>query len=122
MAGATATTPTGAPSGRNQRPAIASPLGAGMLTSSVITCRRLSTRASVGRMTTLAFIVRPSVPPARIIPLARAVEAAGIEELWLWEDCFQSGGIAAAAAVLAATERVRVGIGVMPTPLRNVAL
>lgn len=73
-------------------------------------------------MTTLACIIRPSVPPSRMIPLARAVEAAGIEEVWLWEDCFQSGGIAAASAVLAATERVRVGIGVMPTPLRNVAL
>lgn len=73
-------------------------------------------------MTTLACIIRPSTPPSRIVPLARAVEAAGIEEIWLWEDCFQSGGISAASAILAATERVRVGIGVMPTPLRNVAL
>ncbi|WP_189668665.1 LLM class flavin-dependent oxidoreductase [Promicromonospora soli] len=73
-------------------------------------------------MTTLACIIRPSTPPSRLIPLARAVEAAGIEEIWLWEDCFQSGGISAASAILAATERARVGIGVMPTPLRNVAL
>ncbi|MFC8799959.1 LLM class flavin-dependent oxidoreductase [Promicromonospora sp. NPDC057138] len=73
-------------------------------------------------MTTLACIIRPSIPPSRIVPLARAVEAAGIKEIWLWEDCFQSGGISAASAILAATERVRVGIGVMPTPLRNVAL
>lgn len=73
-------------------------------------------------MTTLACIIRPSTPPSRIIPLARAVEAAGIEEIWLWEDCFQTGGISAASAILSATDRVRVGIGVMPTPLRNVAL
>src|SRR5690606_37425805 len=73
-------------------------------------------------MTTLACIIRPSVPPARVVPLARAVEAAGIDEIWLWEDCFQTGGISAATAVLAATEHVRVGLGVMPTPLRNVAL
>ncbi len=73
-------------------------------------------------MTTLACIIRPSTPPSRLIPLARSVEAAGIEEIWLWEDCFQSGGISAASAILAATERVRVGIGVMPTPLRNVAI
>jgi len=73
-------------------------------------------------MTTLACIIRPSTPPSRIISLARAVEAAGIEEIWLWEDCFQTGGISAASAILAATDRVRVGIGVMPTPLRNVAL
>jgi alkanesulfonate monooxygenase SsuD/methylene tetrahydromethanopterin reductase-like flavin-dependent oxidoreductase (luciferase family) len=73
-------------------------------------------------MTTLACIIRPSTPPSRIIPLARAVEAAGIEEIWLWEDCFQTGGISAAGAILSATDHVRVGIGVMPTPLRNVAL
>lgn len=73
-------------------------------------------------MTTLACIIRPSTPPSRIIALARAVEAAGIEEIWLWEDCFQTGGISAASAILSATDRVRVGIGVMPTPLRNVAL
>lgn len=73
-------------------------------------------------MTTLACIIRPSTQPSRIVPLARAVEAAGIEEIWLWEDCFQTGGISTASAILSATERVRVGIGVMPTPLRNVAL
>jgi alkanesulfonate monooxygenase SsuD/methylene tetrahydromethanopterin reductase-like flavin-dependent oxidoreductase (luciferase family) len=73
-------------------------------------------------MTTLACIIRPSILPSRIIPLARAVEAAGIKEIWLWEDCFQTGGISAASAILSATDHVRVGIGVMPTPLRNVAL
>lgn len=73
-------------------------------------------------MTTLAYIIRPSTRPSRVVPLARAVEAAGIEEIWLWEDCFQTGGISTASAILAATDRVRVGIGVMPTPLRNVAL
>ncbi|MGI5189052.1 LLM class flavin-dependent oxidoreductase [Promicromonospora sp. CA-289599] len=73
-------------------------------------------------MTTLACIIRPSTPPSRIVPLARAVESAGIEEIWLWEDCFQTGGISAASAILSATDHVRVGIGVMPTPLRNVAL
>jgi alkanesulfonate monooxygenase SsuD/methylene tetrahydromethanopterin reductase-like flavin-dependent oxidoreductase (luciferase family) len=73
-------------------------------------------------MTSLACIIRPSTPPSRIIPLARAVEVAGIDEIWLWEDCFQTGGISTASAILSATHRVRVGIGVLPTPLRNVAL
>lgn len=73
-------------------------------------------------MTTLACIIRPSTPPSRIIPLARAIEAAGIPEIWLWEDCFQTGGLSTASAILSTTDRVRVGIGVMPTPLRNVAL
>lgn len=73
-------------------------------------------------MTTLACIIRPSTPPSRIIPLARAIEAAGVPEIWLWEDCFQTGGLSTASAILSTTDRVRVGIGVMPTPLRNVAL
>ncbi len=56
------------------------------------------------------------------MPVARAAEQAGVDELWLWEDCFGQSGTSTAAAVLAATERIRVGIGLMPVPLRNVAL
>jgi alkanesulfonate monooxygenase SsuD/methylene tetrahydromethanopterin reductase-like flavin-dependent oxidoreductase (luciferase family) len=73
-------------------------------------------------MTTLAAICRPSVPPERLRDLARAAEGCGLEELWLWEDCFWGGAASATAAVLAWTERLRVGIGVLPVPLRNVAL
>ena len=73
-------------------------------------------------MTSLGCIFRPQVPPDRLLPFARAADAAGLEEVWLWEDCFSESGIAAAGAVLGATERVSVGIGVLPVPLRNVAL
>ena len=45
-----------------------------------------------------------------------------MDELWLWEDCFDHGGIATAAAALAWTNRLQVGIGVLPVPLRNPAL
>ncbi|MFD0517832.1 LLM class flavin-dependent oxidoreductase [Paractinoplanes durhamensis] len=54
--------------------------------------------------------------------IARAADSAGLDELWLWEDCFLSGGVAAAAAALAWTENLKVGIGIMPVPFRNVAL
>jgi alkanesulfonate monooxygenase SsuD/methylene tetrahydromethanopterin reductase-like flavin-dependent oxidoreductase (luciferase family) len=54
--------------------------------------------------------------------MARTAEDAGLEELWLWEDCFLEGGVSAAAAALAWTERVRVGVGLLPVPLRNVAV
>lgn len=73
-------------------------------------------------MTTLAAICRPEVPPERLRDLARAADDSGLDELWLWEDCFWGGAASAAAAVLAWTQRLRVGIGVLPVPLRNVAL
>jgi 5,10-methylenetetrahydromethanopterin reductase len=54
--------------------------------------------------------------------LARRAEAARFDEVWVVEDCFYAGAIATAGAVLAATETITVGIGVLPTVLRNPAL
>jgi alkanesulfonate monooxygenase SsuD/methylene tetrahydromethanopterin reductase-like flavin-dependent oxidoreductase (luciferase family) len=51
-----------------------------------------------------------------------AAEAAALEELWLWEDCFLTSGIATAAAALAWSSNLHVSVGVLPVPLRNVAL
>jgi alkanesulfonate monooxygenase SsuD/methylene tetrahydromethanopterin reductase-like flavin-dependent oxidoreductase (luciferase family) len=71
--------------------------------------------------TSLGVIFRPDFPPHHLRRIATAAEAAGVDELWLWEDCFQQGGIAQVAVALAATERLNVGIGLIPAPLRNVA-
>ncbi|HXV93384.1 MAG TPA: LLM class flavin-dependent oxidoreductase [Pseudonocardia sp.] len=73
-------------------------------------------------MTTLGTVFLPQLPPERLRDVAAAAEDAGLEELWLWEDCFLESGIASAAAVLAWTDRLRVGVGLLPVPLRNVAL
>jgi alkanesulfonate monooxygenase SsuD/methylene tetrahydromethanopterin reductase-like flavin-dependent oxidoreductase (luciferase family) len=73
-------------------------------------------------MTTLGAVFRPQLPPERLRSIARLADDVGLEELWLWEDCFREGGISAAAAALAWTERVRVGVGLLPVPLRNVAI
>jgi alkanesulfonate monooxygenase SsuD/methylene tetrahydromethanopterin reductase-like flavin-dependent oxidoreductase (luciferase family) len=54
--------------------------------------------------------------------MARTADESGLEELWLWEDCFLSGGVSAAAAALAWTDNVKIGIGIMPVPFRNVAI
>jgi 5,10-methylenetetrahydromethanopterin reductase len=69
----------------------------------------------------LGLVARPEHPPEALPGLARAVEDAGFDELWLWEDCFFAGGIAATATALAATSRVKVGLGIMPAPVRNPA-
>ncbi|MGW4945484.1 LLM class flavin-dependent oxidoreductase [Actinoplanes sp. NPDC004185] len=73
-------------------------------------------------MTGLGAIFLPSNPPEQLRSIACAADEAGLEQLWLWEDCFLNSGIAAAAAALAWTTRLRVGIGILPAPLRNVAL
>jgi len=71
---------------------------------------------------TLAAIFTPDQPPERLGAVASAADAAGLAQLWIWEDCFKESGIATATAILAATRQVTVGIGLLPVPLRNVAL
>jgi 5,10-methylenetetrahydromethanopterin reductase len=62
------------------------------------------------------------VAPERLPAFARRAEELGYAELWLVEDCFFAGAIAPAAAALAATGSLRVGLGVLPAVLRNAAL
>ncbi|ROR91884.1 LLM class flavin-dependent oxidoreductase [Nocardioides aurantiacus] len=73
--------------------------------------------------TTTGVVFRPQSPPERLREVVEAADAAeAVDELWLWEDCFLEGGLTAAAAALAWSSRVRVGIGLLPVPLRNPAL
>jgi 5,10-methylenetetrahydromethanopterin reductase len=61
--------------------------------------------------------------PIRELPdLARRAEALGLDELWMAEDCFLHSGPAAAAAALSVTERLSVGIGLLPVAVRNPAI
>ncbi|GAB3402961.1 LLM class flavin-dependent oxidoreductase [Flindersiella endophytica] len=64
----------------------------------------------------------PTLAPERLPAIARAVEESGLDELWVWEDCFKESGVAAAAVALSVTSRIRVGIGLLPAPLRAVSL
>src|SRR5262249_4914236 len=64
---------------------------------------------------------KPDRPITELPRVAREAEELGYDELWLWEDCFLTGGIAASAIALAATERIIVGLGIMPAVFRNVA-
>ncbi|GAA5207738.1 LLM class flavin-dependent oxidoreductase [Microbacterium kyungheense] len=50
-----------------------------------------------------------------------AAERAGVPELWIWEDCFRQSAFATVGAALAWTQALRIGVGIAPMPLRNVA-
>ena len=61
-------------------------------------------------------------PAAAVADYARRVEAAGLDQLWLIEDCFYTAGISLAATALASTERIGVGLGIMPAVARAVPI
>ena len=70
----------------------------------------------------VGVVFRPQLPPERLREFVMSAEAAGLDDVWLWEDCFAEGGLASAAAALPWTNSVRIGLGLMPVPLRNPAL
>ena len=61
------------------------------------------------------------LPAHQVLDYARTAERLGFDELWVVEDLGFRGGFTQAAAVLAATERIDVGIGILPAASRNVA-
>ncbi|WP_329409525.1 LLM class flavin-dependent oxidoreductase [Streptomyces sp. NBC_00704] len=60
--------------------------------------------------------------PEGLPGFARRAEALGVDDLWVVEDLGWNGGVSAAAVALGATERLTVGIGIAPAPLRSPAL
>lgn len=61
------------------------------------------------------------LPAHQVLGFARAAERHGFQELWVVEDLGFRGGIAQAGAVLASTERIIVGMGILPAGARNAA-
>jgi alkanesulfonate monooxygenase SsuD/methylene tetrahydromethanopterin reductase-like flavin-dependent oxidoreductase (luciferase family) len=70
----------------------------------------------------IGLLLGSTTPPERIAELARAAEDAGFGELWIPEDYFFLGGIAASAIALGATERIPVGLAVVSSVVRHPAL
>lgn len=70
----------------------------------------------------IGIVFRPQLPPERLRAFVQTAERAGLDDVWLWEDCFLEGGVSAATAALAWTDSIRVGVGLLPVPLRNPAL
>jgi len=71
---------------------------------------------------TIGLTFRPQLPPEELQAVVVAADAAAVDELWLWEDCFLEGGLTSAVAALAWSTRLRVAVGVLPVPMRNPAL
>jgi 5,10-methylenetetrahydromethanopterin reductase len=61
-------------------------------------------------------------PPSLVAEFARKLDEGGADQLWIIEDCFYTAGVSLAAAALSVTERLRVGLGILPTVARNPAV
>ena len=70
----------------------------------------------------VGLVLGSALPPTQIASVAKRGEELGFGELWLAEDYFFTGGIAGAAAVLAATQRIPVGLGIVSAMVRHPAL
>lgn len=64
----------------------------------------------------------PRWAPEEAPEIARWVEELGYDELWMVEDCFSTGGLTMASVALASTERLAVGVGLLPAAVRNPAI
>lgn len=70
----------------------------------------------------IGVMYRCDNPPENLPAFARLTERLGYAELWLVEDCFFAGAISAAAVAATVTDRLAIGIGIMPAAFRNPAL
>lgn len=61
-------------------------------------------------------------PAAAVVDVARRAEELELDRLWVIEDCFFTAGVSLAAAALASTEELGVGIGILPAVARNPAV
>ncbi|MBN1921947.1 MAG: LLM class flavin-dependent oxidoreductase [Anaerolineae bacterium] len=64
-------------------------------------------------------IFHPRFPSEQLADFSRRAEAAGFDELWLWDDCFLPGALTSAALALSATRQIKVGIGLLPATAYN---
>ena len=70
----------------------------------------------------LGLVIGSAIAPERVPGAAAKAEAAGIEEIWLAEDFFFTGGISGASLALDATSRATVGLGIVSAMVRHPAL
>ncbi len=69
----------------------------------------------------VGVMFRRENPPEMLPQFARHAEFLRLSEVWVVEDCFYASGIASAAVALACTDRIHVGLGIVPAVARNPA-
>src|SRR5690625_3020239 len=72
-----------------------------------------------GTVPALGMCFDRTFPSALLPSYARRLEEGGLDELWVIEDCFYTGGVSLAAAALAHTSQLRVGLGILPAVART---
>lgn len=70
----------------------------------------------------IGVVLGSAIAPERVRSAATTAEQSGFDEIWLAEDYFFTGGIAGASLALAATSRVKIGLGVVSAMARHPAL
>jgi 5,10-methylenetetrahydromethanopterin reductase len=75
-----------------------------------------------GATSPVGLVLGSLLPPEDLTDAARAGERLGFGQLWMAEDCFFAGAVSGAAVVLAATERIPVGLGIVNAMVRHPAL
>jgi alkanesulfonate monooxygenase SsuD/methylene tetrahydromethanopterin reductase-like flavin-dependent oxidoreductase (luciferase family) len=73
-------------------------------------------RASIGMCFDRTF------PPSAVAEFATRLEDGGADELWFIEDCFFTTAPPLAASALSVTERLTVGLGILPAVARTAAV
>lgn len=62
------------------------------------------------------------LPASFVREVAQRLEADGLDQLWVIEDCFFTTAPSLAATAFAVTDRLDVGIGILPAVARNAAI
>ncbi|HEV2529205.1 MAG TPA: LLM class flavin-dependent oxidoreductase [Thermomicrobiales bacterium] len=73
----------------------------------------MTTRPAIGMM-----FIRSWAPEA-LVPTSRQAESGGLDELWVIEDTCFTAGFSQAATALAVTDRLTVGLGIVPAVVRS---
>ncbi len=70
-------------------------------------------------MSSIGIQIGASTAPGDLVGAVRRAEELGYSEIWLAEDYFELGGVAAASTALASTQSIPVGLGVVSAVVRH---